>query len=312
METRQVSSTVIEVLHLKNRSNMMQTTQEALTTAQNERLHTLHTHEARQPVLALHIGSQQDPGIRRKYRPNEDSLFVVQGAMPSTSSSTPPTPFILLVVADGMGGQGHGRTASRLAVQSLVASMSSSLSTQQSAPESLLALLSAGVQHANRVVYERNQQQQTVMGTTMTAVLLSETTASVAHVGDSRLYLYRAPTGLAQITRDHSVVAALVGAGIIEPDELYTHPRRNQLYRSLGEKATVEVETATLPLAADDILLVCSDGLWEMVHDQQIATILTTPMPTPTVTAHALIQAALAGGGEDNVSAIVVQVSQVL
>src|SRR4029077_20945495 len=96
-----------------------------------------------------------------------------------------------------------------LAVHSLVVYMFSSLSTQQSAPESLLALLSAGVQHANRVVYERHQQQ-TVMGTTMTAVLLSETTASVAHVGDSRLYLYRAPTGLAQITRDHSVVAALV------------------------------------------------------------------------------------------------------
>ncbi len=290
----------------------MQTTQETLTTAQNERLHTLHTHEAGQPVLALHIGSQQDPGIRRKYQPNEDSLFVVQGAMPSTSPSTPPTPFVLLVVADGMGGQGHGRTASRLAVQSLVTYMSSSLNTQQSAPESLLALLSAGVQHANRVVYERNQQQQTVMGTTMTAVLLSETTASVAHVGDSRLYLYRAPTGLAQITRDHSVVAALVGAGIIEPDEIYTHPRRNQLYRSLGQKATVEVETATLPLAADDILLVCSDGLWEMVHDQQIAAILTTPMPTPRDTAHALIQAALAGGGADNVSAIVAEVSQVL
>jgi serine/threonine protein phosphatase PrpC len=306
METRQVSSTVIEVLHLKNRSNMMQTTQETLTTAQNERLHTLlHTHEAGQPVLALHIGSQQDPGIQRKYRPNEDSLFVVQGAMPST-------PFVLLVMADGMGGQGHGRTASWLAVQSLVAYMSGSLSTQQSAPESLLALLSAGVQHANRVVYERNQQQQTVMGTTMTAVLVVETSASVAHVGDSRLYLYRAPTGLAQITRDHSVVAALVGAGIIEPDEIYTHPRRNQLYRSLGEKATVEVETATLPLAAGDILLVCSDGLWEMVHDQQIAAILTTPMPTPRDTAHALIQAALAGGGADNVSAIVAEVSQVL
>jgi hypothetical protein len=83
----------------------MQTTQETLTTAQNERLHTLlHTHEAGQPVLALHIGSQQDPGIRRKYWPNEDSLFVVQGAMPSTSPSTPPTPFVLLVVADGKTG----------------------------------------------------------------------------------------------------------------------------------------------------------------------------------------------------------------
>jgi serine/threonine protein phosphatase PrpC len=281
-------------------------------TAQDERVHTLmHTHEARQPVLALHIGSEQDPGLRRKDRPNEDTLFVVHGVMPSTSPSPLPTPFVLLVVADGMGGQGHGRTASRLAVQSLVESMSGSLSTQQSTPKSLLALLSAGVQHANHVVYERNQQQHTVMGTTMTAALVIETTASVAHVGDSRLYLYRPSAGLAQITRDHSMVAALVTAGVIEPDEIYTHPYRNQIYRSLGQKATVEVETASVPLAAGDILLVCSDGLWEMVRDQQIAAILSTPMPTPTDTAHALIQAALAGGGADNVSAIVAEVSTV-
>src|SRR5437868_9877811 len=111
---------------------MMQTTQETLTIAQNERLHTLlHTHEAGLPVLALHIGSHQDPGIRRKYRPNEDTLFVVHGAMPLTSPSTPPTPFVLLLMADGMGGQGHGRTASRLAVRSLVEYVSSSLNTQQ-------------------------------------------------------------------------------------------------------------------------------------------------------------------------------------
>jgi serine/threonine protein phosphatase PrpC len=306
-----MSSTSIMVLHLNKRRTMMQTIQDTLTIAQGGRLHTLlRTHEVGRTVLALHIGSQQDPGIRRKYRPNEDTLFVAHGTMPSTAPATPPTPFVLLVVADGMGGQGHGRVASRLAVWSLVEYVSRSLSTQQRTPASLLALLSAGVQHANRVVYERNQQQ-TVMGTTMTAVLVSETTASVAHVGDSRLYRYRAPTGLAQITHDHSVVAALVAAGIIAPGDIYTHPRRNQIYRSLGEKATVEVDTATVPLVAGDILLVCSDGLWEMVRDQQIATILTTPMPTPTDTVHALIQAALAGGGEDNVSAIVAQVSQV-
>ena len=290
----------------------MQTTQETLTTAQNERLDTLLLRDwAGRPVLALHIGSQQDPGIRRKYRPNEDTLFVVQDSMPSTSPSTPPTPFALLVVADGMGGQGHGRTASRLAVQSLVAYMSRSLSTQQNAPASLLALLSAGIQEANRVVYERNLRQHLGMGTTLLAVLVSETTASVAHVGDSRLYRYRPPTGLAQITRDHSVVAALVTAGIIEPDEIYTHPYRNQIYRSLGGQATVEVETTTLALTAGDILLVCTDGLWEMVRDQQIAAILATPMPTLMDTADVLIQAALAGGGADNVSAIVAQVSQV-
>jgi serine/threonine protein phosphatase PrpC len=167
------------------------------------------------------------------------------------------------------------------------------------------------VESANQAVYERNRQQQTVMGTTMTVALLIETTAYVAHVGDSRLYLYREPTGLAQLTHDHSVVAALVEAGIIAPDDIYTHPRRNQIYRSLGEEAPIEVDTATVPLAADDILLLCSDGLWEMVRDQQIAAILTASLPAPTDTAHALVQAALTGGGEDNVSAIVAQVSTI-
>jgi serine/threonine protein phosphatase PrpC len=171
-------------------------------------------------------------------------------------------------------------------------------------------LLSAGVQYANRVVCERNQEQQTVMGTTMTAALVSETTAYVAHVGDSRLYLYREPTGLAQLTHDHSLVAALVAAGIITPDDIYTHPKRNLIYRSLGVEATIEVDTFTVPLAAGDILLLCSDGLWEMVRDQQIATILTAPTPAPSATAYTLIQAALAGGGEDNVSVIVAQVSK--
>jgi serine/threonine protein phosphatase PrpC len=105
-------------------------------------------------------------------------------------------------------------------------------------------------------------------------------------------------------------VAALVAAGIITPDDIYTHPKRNLIYRSLGVEATIEVDTFTVPLAAGDILLLCSDGLWEMVRDQQIATILTAPTPAPSATAYTLIQAALAGGGEDNVSVIVAQVSK--
>src|SRR5258708_30968761 len=134
MERRQVSSTVIEVLHLKNRSTMMQTTQETLTTVQNERLHTLLLRNgAGWPVLALHIGSQQDPGLRRKYRPNEDSLFVMHGTMPSPAPALLTTPFVLLMMADGIGGQGHRRTASLPAVQSLVTYMSSSLDTLQNA-----------------------------------------------------------------------------------------------------------------------------------------------------------------------------------
>ena len=264
-----------------------------------------------QTVLDLRVGAHQDPGIRRRYRPNEDTILITRGLMPSASLSTPPKPFVLLVVADGMGGQGHGQEASQIAVQSLTEYVSGSLGAQQRLPEDFLPLLRAGVQSANRVVYERNQQQETVMGTTMTAVLVIEATAYVAHVGDSRLYLHREPAGLVQVTRDHSAVAVLVAEGIIAPDDIYTHPMRNRIYRSLGEEATVEVDASAVPLEALDKLLLCSDGLWEMVRDPQIAAIVATRMSTPSDTAQALIQAALAGGGDDNVSAIVAQVSNV-
>ncbi len=262
-----------------------------------------------QPMLALRVGSHLDPGIKRKHRPNEDTLLVTQGIVPSVPPNTLPKPFALLIVADGVGGLAHGQEASRLAVQSVAEYVSGSFSSQQMKPEVFLPLLTAAVQNANQSVYRHNQEQRDHMGTTMTAALVMDTTAYVAHVGDSRLYLYRYPTGLAQITRDHSVVATLVAAGVIKSEDIYTHPMRNRIYRSLGEKTTVEVDVDAIPLAAGDLLLLCSDGLWEMVRDQQIAAILTRPMPHPAETAHALVQAALAGGGEDNISVIVAQVS---
>jgi serine/threonine protein phosphatase PrpC len=261
---------------------------------------------AGQPALTLQVGSELDPGITRRREPNEDTLCVIRGVIPTT----PSKPFALFMVADGMGGQARGQEASRLAVQSLAEYVSSSLHSQQGTPETLLPLLKEGVQFANRVLHQRNQEQDTDMGTTMTAALVVDATVYVAHVGDSRLYLYRVPAGLSQITQDHSLVAALAAAGVIRPEDIYTHPRRNLIYRCLGEKASVEVDACALPLAAGDILLFCSDGLWEMVRDPQIAAILTSPTPDPSHTAHTLMQAALAGGGADNISAIVVKVSK--
>jgi serine/threonine protein phosphatase PrpC len=242
--------------------------------------------DARQPILALQVGSHLDPGLKRKNRPNEDTIFVTHGFMTSPSAS--PKLFALLMVADGMGGQAHGQEASRLAVGSLAEYVSVSLRSQQMTSEAFLPLRREGVRYAHPVVYQRNRERRTDMGTTMTAALVIDNTAYVAHVGDSRFYLFREPNGLSQITQDHSLVAALVAAGAIQPEDIYTHPMRNLIYRCLGEKSK-----------------------WEMIHDQQIAAILTTPMPDPSGTAHALIQAALAGGGVDNVSAIVVQVSKV-
>jgi serine/threonine protein phosphatase PrpC len=261
---------------------------------------------AGQLALALQVGSALDPAVERQQEPNEDTISITRGVMPSAPSKS----FALFMVADGMGGQARGQEASRLAVQLVAEYVSSALRSKQGTSETLLPSLKEGVQFANRVLHQRNQEQSTDMGTTMTATLVVDATAYVAHIGDSRLYLYREPGGLSQITQDHSLVAALAAAGVIRPEDIYTHPRRNLIYRCLGEKASVEVDACALPLAAGDILLLCSDGLWEMVRDQQIATILTSPTPDPSHTAHALMQAALAGGGEDNISAIVVKVSK--
>jgi serine/threonine protein phosphatase PrpC len=260
-----------------------------------------------QRVLALQVGTDLDPGLRRKHEPNEDTLFVTHGTIPSVSSV--PTPFALFAVADGMGGHAHGREASRLALDTLARSVCGFLSSQQRRPDAFLPGLIEGVRSANQAVYQRNQCQRDNMGTTMTAALVIDTTAYVAHAGDSRCYLYRPSAGLSQVTHDHSIVAALVDVHVIEPDDIYTHPMRNLIYRSLGEKASVEVDGSPVPLAAGDILLLCSDGLWEMVRDPQIAAILSESAPDASWMAHALIEAALAGGGEDNVSAIVVKVN---
>jgi len=148
------------------------------------------------------------------------------------------------------------------------------------------------------------------MGTTVTAALVVAATAYIANVGDSRTYLYRPGQGLTRVTRDHSVVARLVEDGIISNDEIYTHPKRNQIYRCLGEHASVEVDTFQVALRAEDVLVLCSDGMWEMVRDEEIQQIIETSRSHPTQISSMLIQAALARGGADNISVIVICVAQ--
>jgi serine/threonine protein phosphatase PrpC len=258
--------------------------------------------------LSLAVGTRSDPGIKRKHKPNEDSLFAMKGERTLDSQ---PEQFGLFVVADGMGGHANGQDASRLAIQTIVDAVLPPLSeADRLNGDALQNLLLEGVQRANQAVYQHNQEVRADMGTTMTAALVVGSTAYVANVGDSRTYLYREPDGLKKVTNDHSVVASLVEAGIIKPDDIYTHPKRNQIYRSLGEKPTVEVDGFKVPLQMGDKLLLCSDGLWDMVRDPTIEKILKTPIPDPGQTGNALIKAALDGGGEDNVSVIVIQITE--
>ena len=210
-----------------------------------------------------------------------------------------------------MGGHANGQDASRQAIQTIIDYVLPTVSSSKQADdEAFLNLLREGVQCANQAVHQRNLEERADMGTTMTAALVAGATAYVANVGDSRTYLYREHEGLTKITHDHSVVASLVEAGIIKPDDIYTHPKRNQIYRSLGEKPVVDVDAFTVPLRVGDKLLLCSDGLWDMVRDPEIQRLMSLPEPDPMQTGKDLIQAALDGGGEDNVSVIVVYVTE--
>jgi serine/threonine protein phosphatase PrpC len=265
-----------------------------------------------QPVkgqrLGIVVGTRSDPGIKRKYKPNEDSLFAAHW---QREANTEAVPFGLFVVADGMGGHANGQDASRSAIQTIIDFMLPKLSkTVDPYSKDLEQLLANAVQHANQVVHQHNLELRADMGTTVTAALIVGATAYVSNVGDSRTYLYRAPDGLKKVTNDHSVVASLVEAGIIRPDDIYTHPKRNQIYRRLGEKASVEVDSFVVHLQPGDKLLLCSDGLWEMVRDPKIEGVLKSAVPDLNMTADALTKAALDGGGEDNVSVIVISLTE--
>jgi serine/threonine protein phosphatase PrpC len=254
----------------------------------------------------LDIGTGLDAGIKRRGSPNEDSLLAVESI---TSSVTAPYPSGLFIIADGMGGHGNGQEASQLAIRAMRESILMTLQLGIE-DEALPELLSEAVQSANRSIYKRNQQRHADMGTTTTAALLWGTTAYIANVGDSRTYIYREVDGLTQVTQDHSTVARLVKRGAISVGDVYTHPKRNEIYRSLGNHPTVEVDTFTVTVQPGDILLLCSDGLWEMVRDAEIEEILRSSASFCSQLCAMLVQAALNRGGKDNISVIAVGVRE--
>lgn len=254
----------------------------------------------------LDIGTGLDAGIKRRGSPNEDSLLAVESI---ASSAAAPYPTGLFIIADGMGGHGNGQEASQLAIRAMRESILMTLQLGIE-DEALPKLLSEAVQSANRSIYKRNQQRHADMGTTTTVALLWGTTAYIANVGDSRTYIYREAEGLTQVTQDHSTVARLVKRGAISAGDVYTHPKRNEIYRSLGNHPTVEVDTFTVTVQPGDILLLCSDGLWEMVRDAEIEEILRSSASFCSQLCAMFVQAALNRGGKDNISVIAVGVRE--
>ena len=256
-------------------------------------------------IQPLEIGVGWNTGLKRSNSPNEDSLTVLQGTYTHEGQLLP---FGLFVVADGMGGYEGGLEASRLAIQCMMHTVLQNIAMgKEMSDHFFIDMLIGGVDWANQAIYQRSQADGSEMGTTLTAALVIDMKAHIVNVGDSRTYLFRDSAGLIQITHDHSLVASLVAFGQITPDEVYTHPERSKVYRCLGHDLDLKVDTFSVELSPRDTLLLCSDGLWEMVRDPSIERIIRNG-DSPHITADRLIQAALRGGGVDNVSAILVQV----
>ncbi len=168
--------------------------------------------------------------------------------------------------------------------------------------------LRAAIEQSGKVIFQYGHEHTDAqgLGSTVTAALVVGGQIYIGNVGDSRTYLLRGGE-LQQVTRDHSLVARLVEAGQIEPDEAYEHPNRNLIYRSLGAgKAHVDVDIFAETLQAGDILLLCSDGLWEMVRDPEITSILSATDDLSQA-CDKLIQRANHNGGEDNITAVLVR-----
>ncbi len=168
--------------------------------------------------------------------------------------------------------------------------------------------LRTAVEHSSQAIeeYGADHREARGMGATATAALVMEGNAFIANVGDSRTYLLR-DGKIERVTRDHSLVERLVEAGQIEPDDVYDHPSRNLIYRSLGAgHSEVDVDIFVEKLRAGDALLLCSDGLWEMVRDPQLQKILTEQKDVAKA-CELLIQVANDNGGEDNITAVLVR-----
>lgn len=209
-------------------------------------------------------------------------------------------------VCDGMGGASGGRLASGLACAVLERVVEAGVARVRGAADAR-ALLSGAIEQANRIVYEKACETPalTGMGTTAVCVLVRDGVAWYAHVGDSRLYLFR-NNKLQQLTRDHSMVQELVEKGTLTEEEAENHPRKNLITRALGVGRSVEADFGEKEVSPDDILLLCSDGLSNCAAVRQIEDILAR---TPFFgTADALVKQALAGGGSDNITVLLIQV----
>jgi serine/threonine protein phosphatase PrpC len=241
--------------------------------------------------------------VGRKRKGNEDSLACNEALR-------------LYVVADGMGGHAAGEVASKVAVDAIeefvtLTSGNEEITWPYGLDETISYdgnRLKTAIRHANRKVIEATRERSELegMATTVAAVLIDGDVANIAHVGDSRIYLW-ADGEIRLLTSDHSWINEQVQSGVISAEQARSHPLRNVVTRALGGRAELVVDVQSRKMAPGEILLLCSDGLTTMVPDAEIAGILGGGGEDLGATARALVDAANEHGGEDNITVLLVR-----
>ena len=224
----------------------------------------------------------------------------------------------LLVLADGMGGYSAGEVASGIAVKTVVELVNAAAERENRADLDTTTgfmrqsiVLRDAVMRANKIIYQTAQSQPQCegMGTTIIACLFHDNRVSIAHVGDSRMYRIRNGT-LKQMTLDHSLLQELVDRGFYSPEEAQRSTNRNYVTRALGVEATVDVEIQEAAVEPGDLYLLCSDGLPDMVEDEDIHLTISTFSANLEVATKQLIQLANEHGGRDNISVMLAEVKE--
>lgn len=264
-----------------------------------------------------------DPGRRRTQ--NQDSILCY--TMPADG-----TPVGLYAVADGMGGQAAGDVASRITIETIQQDLRHFLDRSiglaapngdnpvttrlsehdaqlETANLSMVDALNETIMRSNQRIreYGETNPESAGLGSTLTIALVIGDLALIGNIGDSRTYLLR-DGAISRLTQDHTLVNSLVRQGLISDEDVYSHPHRNLVYQALGTKADISPDIFLQRLQQGDVLVLCSDGLWEMVRDEQLRQVIADTADPGDAVAQ-LMDLANANGGVDNISVVVIRVS---
>jgi len=235
--------------------------------------------------MKIEVGNLTDVGKKRTH--NEDYFGFFERAPGE----------ILAIVADGMGGHASGEVASRMGVE-----MIHDIYSKERSDKSVLEALKSAFQITNFTILQKSLEQESLngMGTTATALVLTNDQAFIGHMGDSRAYLFRNST-ISQLTKDHSLVERMVDQGLLSREEAYSHPQKNVIYKTLGVNMDAGLDLlGPIPVTIGDIFLLCSDGLTNLVTDEEMLNIVSKEPPQRAC--NSLILLANQRGGQDNIT----------